>query len=264
MPNVKEPFFFGASEVYAKGLDWYFNLFKDIDPKKITGEGSTSNFYDHVPYFYNDGHKLKYDHSLPVIPELVTTALPGIKIIICLRDPVQRAVSHYGLWLGKGNVSPFLGIKKPAEERRKLRIIEYGYYAKYLELWKKYVPDNRLQVLIFEEDILDRPNETIQKVYEFLGLDSAVVPQRINSKVNKSKGWSRILLSYYLGERISKLTQRKSISFVFDWLDKLKLIKPLDIKEDEIAFLRSIYFPEKSKIEKLIGRNLDCWKYGVK
>ncbi len=98
LPKVKEPFFFGASEIYKRGIDWYFDLFKDIDPSKITGEGSTSNFYDRVPYFYNEGHELKYDDSLPVIPELISSALPDVKIIICLRDPVERAISHFGLW----------------------------------------------------------------------------------------------------------------------------------------------------------------------
>ena len=262
LPKVKEPFFFGASEIYKKGLDWYFDLFKDIDPNKITGEGSTSNFYDYVPYFYNKGHELKHDNSLPLIPELICNTLPEVKVIICLRDPVDRAISHYGLWLGKGVLSPFANLKKIANERKKFRIIEYGYYAKYLETWKKFVPSKRMLIVLFEDDIVSNPDTTIKNVYEFLGVNTSIVPNHLKKKVNKTNGWSRIFISYYISNRLSRLTHKKPIKYIFDLVDKIEIFNPLKVSKNDTEFLRSTYYPEKAKLEKLIDRSLDNWKYG--
>ncbi len=132
LPAVKEPFFFGAAELYRKGEDWYYNRFSGTDPSKITGEGSTAYFYDQVPYFYNSGKELIHDDTLPVIPKLITDELPDVKIFILLRDPVQRAISNYRMWKARGAIRPLGTLKETAEHRRKMRIVEYGHYVRYL------------------------------------------------------------------------------------------------------------------------------------
>ena len=58
--------------------------------------------------------------------------------------------------------------------------------------------------------------------------------------------------------------QKKPLSILFDWLDRFKIFKPVDVSDKDIEFLRSIYLPEKERLEKLLGRELACWKYGKK
>lgn len=264
LPRVKEPFFFGSSEIYNKGLDWYYGLFKDIDPSKVTGEGSTSNFYDRVPYFYNKGTELMYDDSLPVIPKLITDELPDIKIFICLRDPVQRAISHYGLFKGKGDFSPFTSLGYVAKTLRKKRLIEYGQYAKYLALWKQYVPPERMCILIFEEDVLKTPADTLRRVYSFLGLDPGFKPQNYRNAVNRTKGWSRVVINYYLGRKARRLTDFWPLRALFDQTDKYEFLKKRTVREEDIEYIRSILLPEKKELESSLGRSLHCWRYGHK
>ncbi|WP_419657492.1 putative sulfotransferase domain protein [Desulfosarcina variabilis str. Montpellier] len=115
----------------------------------IIGEASTTYFYDRVPYWYNKSNEIEFDDSLPPLPELVTNELPDIKIIISLRDPVDRAISAYYHWMKTGITSPRLGLKKVAKEYPKMRILEYGYYEEYLKIWQKYVPQERILILIF-------------------------------------------------------------------------------------------------------------------
>ena len=91
LPKDKEPFFFGAADIYSRGIEWYYDIFRNLDPNKVTGEGSTAYFYDSVPYFYNPGRELKFEYSLGTIPALITAELPNVKIFICLRDPVERS-----------------------------------------------------------------------------------------------------------------------------------------------------------------------------
>ena len=217
-----------------------------------------------MPYFYNDDDELKYDNTLPVIPELITKFLPEVKIIICLRDPVDRAISHFGLWLGKGVISPFSNLKRLSIDKKKLRIVEYGHYAKYLELWKNYVPPERMHIIIFEDDILISPNSTITNVFKFLGVDSNITPNKLDKKVNKTNGWSRIFISYFISSRLSRVTHKKPFKYIFDLLDKTKLFNPLEVSDEDKGYLRSIFISEKPKIEKLLNRNLNNWKYGKK
>lgn len=81
-----EPKFFSRDENYQKGIDWYLNeFFKDSPEGKINGEKSTEYF------------------ESKLFPERVISAFPKIKIIIILRDPVERAISNYW-WSVKNGV----------------------------------------------------------------------------------------------------------------------------------------------------------------
>jgi len=71
LPKIKEIHYFGSSELYARGPDWYYEHFAQTDRSKVTGEASTTYFYDYVPFWYNKSRQLEIDRSLPSIPELV-------------------------------------------------------------------------------------------------------------------------------------------------------------------------------------------------
>lgn len=263
MPEEKEIHFFGSAELYRKGHDYYYHHFAGLDRSKIIGEASPTNFFDNVPYWHNKYTNLEIDRSLPTIPELITTELPEIKIIVLLRDPVQRAISAYyhwmrgGHWMHKGDVSPLLGLKKTAIQFPKLRILESGYYARYLKAWSKYVPKERLRVLIFEEDVKLFPERTVREIYRFLNVDPQFQPKGLWERENTSWGWTRIMLSYYA----DPLSRRVVRSRLGKALDRFDVLRQFAIKKEDIDFLRSNYLPEKDELESLIGRNLACWKY---
>ncbi|MBE0426194.1 MAG: sulfotransferase [Nitrospirae bacterium] len=259
LPLEKEIDFFGSSEIFGKGKEWYYSHFTQIDPYKVTGEASTTYLYDYVPYWYNSSNNLEYDYSLPKIPELITQELPDIKIIILLRDPVQRAISAYKHLIRVKSISPFSALKKTAMSLPKKRILEYGFYAKYIKLWKQFVPSERMRVYIFEEDIIKRPEETLKDVFSFLNLDIEFKPINTRKAVYKSLGWSQLLLNYYMGKLSGKIIVTRAISNLFNGLDNL--LNPLFVKKTDIEFLRSIYLPEKEELENVLQRKLDCWKY---
>jgi hypothetical protein len=176
-PNVrsayrKEVHYFDLN--YERGLSWYrahFPLEANTDDQVVTGEAS--------PYYL--------DH--PHVPRRVSGALPSVKLIAVLRDPVERAFSHY-----RHNVSmrresrSFADALKAElaeypEERRKLEAEESyystmdhafcylhrGIYADHVARWQRFVPAERLLVLK-SEDLFARPSETMAQTWEFLGL----------------------------------------------------------------------------------------------
>jgi len=261
LPKVKEPFFFGAADIYSRGKEWYYDIFKNVDLNKVTGEGSTSNFYDLVPYFYNPGEELKFDRSLGTIPALITSELPDVKIFICLRDPVERAISHFNLFMRQGDFSPFSSIEEIDRKHPKMRLVEYSRYARFLRLWKQYVPPERMRIFVYEEAIRQHPEATLRAAYEFLNLDSDFRPGKVRERINASHGWSRILLNYYLGRRVAQVSRRPPLRSIFDRLDRLGSLERFNVRNSDIDYLRNNLLPEKEEIEGLLGRKLDCWKY---
>ena len=260
LPEEKEIHYFGSSELYAKGDDWYYNHFKGLDPNKVIGEASTSHFYDSVPYWYNKSNQIEFDKSLPTIPELILQKFPNAKFIVVLRDPVRRAISAYSHWMKQGELSPLLGLKRVATEHPKLRILEYGYYAKYLNVWMKKIPSDQFRIIIFEDQIRKNWDRTLIDTYKYLGLDPTFSPELPSKPVHRSWGWTRIVFNYYA----SKISKDLGESKMGKLLDQFDFLSNNAIKVEDIEFLKSVYLPEKEEIAKLTGNQLSCWDYGDK
>src|SRR3972149_6925354 len=76
IPEVKEPIFFDAE--YERGLDYYWKkYFSRWSGQPAVGEGRVFNLY------------------LPFVPPRIRESIPGAKLIAVLRNPVERAYSHW-------------------------------------------------------------------------------------------------------------------------------------------------------------------------
>jgi Sulfotransferase domain len=80
MSTPKEPEFFARDDIFQKGLDWYAGLFDQANENQLCGEAST--LYSQTTLF----------------PETVArmhSAVPNVKLIYVLREPVDRTYSYY-------------------------------------------------------------------------------------------------------------------------------------------------------------------------
>ncbi len=262
-PRIKERHFFGSSEIYKKGIEWYLSGFDDCNPAKVICDAAPTNFYDRVPYWFNSDRQLIHNDQLPTIPELICDALPDIKIIVSLRDPVSRAISAYLHWMrhqfcfNRNHVSPWLGLRQTALRYPKVRILEYGYYTRYLRAWQRVVPPERLLVLIFEEDILKDPDAGIRKVTDFIGINPKFAAPLKPKAKNPSWPWTRIILKYYLGPMLRQIEKTPLRSITQNW-DPLKRY---GVQSSDIEFLQQVFKDERGGIEELTGRSLACWQY---
>ncbi|MFT5827596.1 MAG: hypothetical protein ACJAVH_001296 [Bacteroidia bacterium] len=132
--------------------------------------------------------------SKPEVRERITEVNEQIKLIVILRNPIERLKSAYFHNMNYG-FSPTLslntGIKKLIAGRLKKRyprtdeLIEFGYYAKYL---KDYIKDygDRLLVLFYDDLKKDKLG-IIKKCYSFLEVDADFIPSDnfLNSKPQK-------------------------------------------------------------------------------
>jgi len=258
LPKTKEIHFFGSSELYAKGKNWYYDHFQGLDASKLIGEASTTYLYDHVPFFYNKSSQIEYDDRLPLIPELIKEELGCVKIIITLRDPVARALSAYRHWLVRGTFSPLSSVENISLNKPKMRILEYGYYSQYIKAWMDCFPRENIKLLVFEEDIVKNPLNTMKEVYAFLGLGDSFSPSNVSQAVHKTFSFTRLTYNHYSKKYAPFLHFRR----ISKWFDNHDALKRFMVSEKDIEFLRSVYLPQKQETENLIGRSLDCWRYG--
>ena len=118
-----------------------------------------------------------------------------------------------------------------------------------------------MKCLIFEEDILLSPQETIGELYAFLDLEADFIPKRLNSTRNKRWGCTHLWLNHHLGSwygLFNSVARRFQISSLLDVIDLIKVPK---IQEEEIEYPQALYFPEKENLENLLNRHLNSWRY---
>jgi Sulfotransferase domain len=176
-PSHKEIHYFDLQSF--RGPRWYRSHFPPARRSRgrITGEAS--------PYYLFH----------PGVPARVAEALPDVRLIALLRDPVARAYSHYQLSVRDGHET--LGFAEAleseaerlaGEETRLLADRAYrsrahrhqsyasrGAYAEQLRRWYAHVPPERL-IVVSSEELFAEPARTTGIILEFLGLDAAAVP----------------------------------------------------------------------------------------
>ena len=161
--KVKEVHFFDL--FYSKGKKWYQDQFH-FEKGKLCGE--CTPFY----LMHPDAAPRAFEYS------------GNLKLIAILRNPVERAWSHYQM-----NIE--LGIEKLSfeealdNERARMQstrdlsaidspFLQYSYasrgrYVEQIAYWLEFFPPERLLLLNYHK-FFDKPLTEIQKVYEFLGL----------------------------------------------------------------------------------------------
>ena len=167
-PSFKEVSFFDRH--YAKGERWY-RAHMPVRRRSLVGEASPS-------YLFH-----------PLAPERVAGTLPGARLIALVRNPVDRAFSHYQheVALGREPLSFEDAVDREDERmqgelERMLRDPSYfslawwnytyiarGRYAEQLERWFAAFPREQLLVLFTEELSADTA-ATYRRVLDFLGV----------------------------------------------------------------------------------------------
>lgn len=143
--HVKETFFF--DEHYERGEAWYRSLFGKRGAASCHGEVAPTYF--DVP----DAIARLVDHN------------PALKLICCLRDPVERAYSLYCLHYSKGRTRlPF------GEACREMpRILDSGRYCYHLVRWARAFGHCNI-LLVSQREVARTPNLVLDAVAEYLGL----------------------------------------------------------------------------------------------
>jgi hypothetical protein len=112
----------------------------------------------------------------PWVPSLLAEAAPDTKLLLILRDPVQRFRS--GLAHQVRNGADHVGSAQAEAVGRSL-------YSDALRRWQACFPPEQLLVMQYETCVA-APVRQLVKTYEFLGLDPSYRPADLREEVNKT------------------------------------------------------------------------------
>jgi len=113
---------------------------------------------------------------LPWVPYLVSLAAPDARLIVCLRDPIER--------LRSGLAHSQLNFRRYASPTIADAMAQ-GFYSNLLNRWLGYFQREQLLALQFERNALE-PGVQIGQTYEFLGVDAAYRPANLGIVVDKT------------------------------------------------------------------------------
>ncbi|MGB5636025.1 MAG: sulfotransferase domain-containing protein [Waterburya sp.] len=243
-----EFFSYYQKKITDHGLSYYlkyFNQFEDLlnkEKPKAIGEATPSYFWTINPSrkWTNPTNK----HFNDQIPDSVFNILGSeIKLILCLRDPVERAISAYFHHIKRGRIS--YKSQRILDVGHQHGIIDMGFYSQHLDVWlKKFSLDN-FKVLIYERDIKQNKQRTIEDICSFLRVDHQLFPPATNLNKYHNRG-----LQY----RIES--------------DGVYLISPdsddrtVVINQDELQQLRKIYRADYLSLQRTLDLDLsEYWKF---
>jgi hypothetical protein len=179
LPDVKEVHYFDLN--YHQPLRWYHDFFSGLGQNNGVLYGEASPYY-----IYH-----------PLVPKRAYEYNPNLKLILLLRDPIERAISHYhhsiklGLEQEKDMEKAFAKeAERITQDTRKMisgeiefsplhqhfSYVDRSIYTPQIQRWLNYFPEEQMMV-IQSEAFFAAPEKTLKKIEHFLNVPLFVPPQ---------------------------------------------------------------------------------------
>jgi hypothetical protein len=260
LPTVKEPGFFNDDSNYRRGIEWYLR----------------THFARAVSFSARGDASAHYLYAAHKVAPRVAKAYPGEPplMIAVLRDPVQRAYSHYWhivkMCRETRSFHDALACEKGRTKPGKLEHAYFagGLYGQQVGLFLQHFWRNRFLFVLFE-DLCKDSEGVCRRIFDFLGVDSSFKPDISVSHNAAGIPRSRTLQTFLCRRNLPKALLRP-----------LKLLVPRQVpyrvrecliakntvnwkyppmpKETE-RMLRARYREDILRLQDLIGRDLSNW-----
>jgi hypothetical protein len=239
-----------ASAYRARTRDEYERLFRGAGDARAVGEASPTYL------FY------------PRSAERMQQAIPAAKVICILRDPVERAYSHFALArkMGFEPVEDFAAAVALEEERwvsdRSMRFtyVRASYYHEGLKAFCDRFPREQILVLQFEQLASD-PVATMRTIYDFIGVDASFSPD-VSIRHNRSMLPRSGLVREMFGRpfRLRRFLQRNLPPRLVTRLGNAIMRPPPGVAAGTRATLVPRFVEDVRRLEALLGRDLSAWR----
>lgn len=236
--------FFSAR--YDYGYAWYERHFATDGGAKRRGEFSTSYFYSQEA------------------PARVRRYNPHVRLVLSLRDPVDRLVSHHRHEVRTGRLGADVPLETALADNPSY--VEQSLYFTQLTRWLEHFPLASFHVVIFEELFRD-PARGLREMYDFVGTSPSFVPESLHEKINEGRVPRSRLLD--AGVRVSTSALRAmGLGRLVESAKKAglgKKVKAANSRSGDAldaalaARLRETFAAENEQLAKLLGRDLSIW-----
>jgi hypothetical protein len=234
----QEPHYF--STAFDRGIDWYANLFREAPAGARIGEKSA----DYLAH--------------PWAAARLAALLPEARLVVQLRNPVDRAYSDYCMLFRRGTVD--------GDIRRHLspggphpRFLEDGFYWRHLSRWLRHFPPGQLHILFYDDVLADAEAE-LAKVAAHLRL-GAVTP--VAPEVRRNDSQAR-MLPLHLRRAVAPLKPVVAPFRDTGWFQSLhgRLARPVAYPPMDAELRRrlgELYVPDVEALGRHVGRDLGGW-----
>ncbi|HYR07437.1 MAG TPA: sulfotransferase [Longimicrobium sp.] len=230
----------------------YLRLFRDAGARRWRGEASPS-------YLLSEG-----------APREVRAASPDARVVIVLRDPVDRAASHYRMDLGAGVVRT--GFDQAVREDRRAAGMGYptdslylamGMYARQVRRWMEAFPPGRVRVYLFD-DLRAHPGALMVDLAAFLDVDPAGFRGAAEHE-NRAVAPRWVALNWVLHRAGAKTVLSRLVPAPLLTAGKRLWYREPDgaaVPAHAGAELRALFASDVAELSALIGRDLSHWTSG--
>jgi len=233
---------------FARGLDWYESFFpNDRDAMQYAAIGEIS------PRYLN----------FPDCAKQIAAMSSVQKLIAILRNPIDRAYSHYGHAIRlRGYNGTFEQFISDYPES-----VTHGFYADHLKTFFQYYDRQQICCLIFEEATVDVA-QAKQTIADFLGVSSADFPDVAGCKKANETYIPKLKKLNSIATEFRRYLIKHDLDWVINFAKKmgaqqmLKMggthnLSPM-LPETRLR-LQDLFAPDIAQLEHLLGINLDNW-----
>jgi len=241
LPKVKELHFFDNHS--DQSIEHYESLFGTWSGQKAVGE-ITPNYLSGA--FSANRH----------IPDLIHRYLPNVRLISVLRNPVERAYSHY--WFNVSQDARNVGLSFEEKLAQRPQILEEGLYADHLTRYLSLFDKNQMLILSYD-DLKKNSFDFLRQIYTFLDVDPSFTSGRESLNRNSAYGQgnlARSRLLWHAGRALAKIG-------LVDPAERLRkanrgnAVPPMN--PDTRRRLVEFYRPSNARLSSLLGRDLSNW-----
>ena len=236
-----------------KGNDWYLKHFR-----KAAGYQSVGEFTAR--------------YLTEVSPAVIADLLGSVQIIVCLRNPVSRFVSHYrqevrqGL-LPKSNFQRLTVANLPAAVSLCPNLLQGGMYYSPLRDYLEVFGPERVHIIV-KDDMDAAPLRVVQECYRFLGVSPDFAPPAGFSQIHQSYiHRNAALQSFWLF--LARAARRYAPWSINTQARPIlsRLYRRLNADDSDVVLdsdvpecLQNYFAEDVAQLERLIGRELSAWK----
>ncbi|SHO81450.1 Sulfotransferase [hydrothermal vent metagenome] len=240
-----------VDSVVIRDRDEYFNLFKKFDKFRAIGEASSDYLYFHKE-----------------VIESIKEELGDVKIIISIRNPIDRAYSAYNNLLRDGREKLSFRDGLDREESRIEDNWDWMWAYKKGGLYSNAIKDfqdnfSNVKIVLFDE-LNNNSNGIMSDIFDFLEVDNSIKVDT-NTKYSHS-GKAKSPIIKYISNRDNKLAFliRKIIMglvprSLLESVAKRVLSKD-DMNMEDREYLREYFREDIEATSRLIGRDLSHWE----
>lgn len=252
--ELNEPYYFCRFDVpenferpsMIKDEEKYLELFENAKNHKAIGEATSA--YLHCPHAASE----------------IKKCFPDSKIIISVRNPIEKAHSSYFSYkFMHPDDRSFLEMINWQEQQRHEKeffiynFIQAGFFSENIKRYQNEFSSDNIKILIFE-DYIKNEHEHINSILRFLGIDKPI------NLTDQPKGAYRVPQNKISGFLLGNSRFRKVATKIIPTVQRQKFGDKFFLKQtqkpnmlsNERERLKEIYEAEVNNLEELLGRKL--------